>query len=119
MTLDKVVEKLQLKMASPSPDPYNNEFEEGYDRGIYDAIETLTQHHQDLMSEVVEKLEGMKKKEYQFEHTYPCEIGVDMGHGYEKRIEAGQKQMMTHRLNDEEVLHNQALTKAQTIIKSK
>ena len=39
----EVVEKLNLKMASPSPDPYNNEFEEGYDRGIYDAIETLTE----------------------------------------------------------------------------
>lgn len=54
---------------------------------------TLTQHHQDLMSEVVEKLEGIK--------ILPKMINGEMD------------------LYPADKVHNQALTEAQTIIKSK
>ena len=59
--------------------------------------------------ELMRRAEGEKFKEFEYEHTHPNEIGVDMGNGYEKRIEKGQTETLTHRLTEEEESHNQAI----------
>lgn len=80
-------------------------------------LDTLISHTlSEFIKEAVRVIEGNKFKEYDFEHTFPCEIGVDMGYGYEKRIEKGQKQIMTYKLSEEENLYNKALSTAITAV---
>jgi len=59
---------------------------------------------------VVREIERRKKKVYTYEHTYPITLGITNAKGeYEETIKAGQKQIMTHQLDDEELIYNQAL----------
>ena len=80
MTPDKRVEKY-------------GEWDIEVDGVMYAGKRTLTQYHQDMMSELAEKLEGMK--------------------------EDGETPFGSQELHETEVAYNKALTEAQTIIKSK
>jgi hypothetical protein len=76
---------------------------------LEDIKDILTIVREDERERVRKVIEGMRKKEYQYEHTFPVSIGLDLGQGYVETIKKGQKETFTHKLDEEEETYNQAL----------
>jgi len=60
-------------------------------------------------TETIERIKGMRKKEYEYEHIYPIDLGIMTPDGFKKTISKGQKETMTQQLDEDEILYNEAI----------
>lgn len=76
----------------------------------------LTAYHEHLIGEV----EEMRKTEYKYVHEFPNSIGIlGLDGEYNETVKKGEKIEMTHKLEDEELIYNQALDDIITKLQAK
>lgn len=127
---EELLAALYTKPSNMTPTTTKNEWEERFDNlkwireedRLYDLAAYATKvkafiraeketSEAETLKKVLEAVEGMRKTEYEYEHTFPSNIGViGLDGAYHQTIAAGQTTRMKHQLDDDDVTYNQALS---------